>query len=326
MRTTMPEPILDFGRSVDSALRRAGGIDLARDAEADYGAAETALKALSQVGLHDIDPRADLDSGAAAAELCRVAGTQAVPCPVIGILLRDAADKPFALVAEHYPIIDHAAAAPLWRAATLSGRNYEARAVHRTGSNLSPFAMSVNLTRPDADDPAVALDMQLSLVLGAFQLLGTGQRALDLAIRHTREREQFGRALSDFQVIRHSMAELSVGLEGTAVLCRFALWRIFTAPSDSLADALAAKYEAQRVVRNVLRMSQQYHGAAGLADEYDISVLARHAQPALRLPTDMTATMGYLRAAIEDHGFEGPYAPEHGHLVAPGSTIRGEAR
>lgn len=324
MRTTMPEPILDFGRSVDSALRRAGGIGLARDAEADYGAADAALKALSQVGLYDIDPRADLDSGSAAAELCRVAGTQAAPCPVVGIVLRDPADKPFALVAADHPIINHAAAAPLWRAATLSGRAYEARAVRRTGSNLSPFAMSMRLTQ--ADDPAPALDVQLALVLEAFQLLGTGQQALDLAIRHTREREQFGQALSGFQVIRHGIADLSVSLEGLAILSRFALWRIFTAPSDSLADALAAKYEAQRVVRNVLRMSQQYHGAAGLADEYDISVLARHAQPALRLPTDVTATMGHLRASIEARGFDGPYAPDHGHLVAPGSVTGGDAR
>ncbi|SEG49338.1 Acyl-CoA dehydrogenase, C-terminal domain [Thermomonospora echinospora] len=322
MRTTMPEPILDFGRSVDSALQRAGGIGLARDAEADYAAADLALKALSQVGMYDIDPRDDLDSAAAAAELCRVAGAQAAPCPVVGIILRDPADKPFALVSDECPIIDHAAAAPLWRAATLSGDVYEARVVQRTGSNLSPFAMKVGLTRLD-DEPASPQDVQLALALSAFQLLGTGQQALELAIKHTREREQFGRPLSGFQVIRHSVADLSVGLEGLALLCRFALWQIFTGSSDALPDALAAKHEAQRVVRNVLRMSQQFHGAAGLADEYDISVLARHAQPALRLPTDMTTTLGHLRAAIEERGFEGLYAPEHAHRAA---LTTGEAR
>ncbi len=311
MRTTMPEPILEFGRSADSALRRAGGIDLARRAEGDDAAAEAARDALGQVGMYDLDVRADLDSATAAAELCRVAGTHMAPCPVAGIVLRDTEDRPFALVAADHPVIDHARAAPSWRAATLSGEVFEAKAGHGTGSNLAPFAMRMDLTRLDGVR-APAKDVELALVLGAFHLLGTGQRAFELAVRHTRERAQFGHALSDFQVIRHGMADLSVGLEGLALACRYALWHLFTEPADSRAHALAARYEAQRVVRQVLRLSQQFHGASGLADEYDISVLVRHAQPALRLPTDLTATTGRLRAAIEEHGFGGPFAPEPG--------------
>ena len=43
-----------------------------------------------------------------------------------------------------------------------------------------------------------------------------------------------------------------------------------------MVDALALRVHAIDVARAVLRTCQQLHGAAGVCDEYDISVLTRH--------------------------------------------------
>lgn len=307
MRTTLPDLAVDLGRAVDTALRDAGGVDLARAAERNPNAAERAAAVFAGIGIHDVDPRAGLAEATAAAELCRVAGSFVAPYPVVGVLLRTG-DTPFALVDPGFPLIDHAHVAPLWTAAAVSGELFDAEPAEPTGSNLAPFARTVRL-RPRPDAESSTMEVQLALVLGAWQLLGIGQRALELAIGHTRARVQFGRPLSDFQVIRHGIAEESVGLEGLDLLCRFALWRVCTEPSSALPDALAARWEAQRVVQRTLRAAQQYHGAAGLADEYDVSVLVRHAQVSLRTPESAAATLGSLRAAIERDGFAGPFAP-----------------
>ncbi len=47
----------------------------------------------------------------------------------------------------------------------------------------------------------------------AAQALGTAQGALDRAITHAKQREQFGKRLSQFQAIRHKLADMAVGVE-----------------------------------------------------------------------------------------------------------------
>ncbi len=59
------------------------------------------------------------------------------------------------------------------------------------------------------------------------------------------------------------------------------------------------------MARAVLRTCQQLHGAAGVCDEYDISVLTRMVQPALRLPWSAERTADALADTIRHEGFEG---------------------
>ena len=71
---------------------------------------------------------------------------------------------------------------------------------------------------------------------------------------------------------------------------------------------LALRLHALDVARAVLRTCQQLHGAAGVCDEYDISVLTRMVQPALRLPWSAERTAAELAAAIQRDGFDGLFA------------------
>ena len=50
------------------------------------------------------------------------------------------------------------------------------------------------------------------------QALGMAQGALDRAMQHAKQREQFGRKLSQFQAIRHKLADMAVGIEVTRCL------------------------------------------------------------------------------------------------------------
>jgi hypothetical protein len=68
---------------------------------------------------------------------------------------------------------------------------------------------------------------------------------------------------------------------------------------------LALRVHAIDVARAVLRTCQQLHGAAGVCDEYDISVITRHIQPALRLPFGAERGAQLLADAIDAQGFAG---------------------
>jgi alkylation response protein AidB-like acyl-CoA dehydrogenase len=49
----------------------------------------------------------------------------------------------------------------------------------------------------------------------AAQALGTAQGAFDRAMQYAKQREQFGRKLSQFQAIRHKLADMAASIEVT---------------------------------------------------------------------------------------------------------------
>jgi len=59
----------------------------------------------------------------------------------------------------------------------------------------------------------------------AAQGLGTAQGAFDQAMQHAKQREQFGRKLSQFQAIRHKLADMAVAIEA-------ARWLTYKAATD----------------------------------------------------------------------------------------------
>ena len=63
---------------------------------------------------------------------------------------------------------------------------------------------------------------------------------------------------------------------------------------------LALRLHTLDVARPVLRTAQQLHGAAGVCDEYDVSVLTRTVQPALRLPCSAERTADAARRCGRD--------------------------
>src|SRR6185436_15699902 len=105
--------------------------------------------------------------------------------------------------------------------------------------------------------------------------------------------------------VQFQLADCAVAIAGLRELTHFTLWRLDTAGSAALADVLALRVHTLDVARAVLRTCQQLHGAAGVCDEYDISVLTRMVQPALRLPWSAERTATELAGAIDRDGFVG---------------------
>lgn len=348
MNLSLPDEAAQFGLSVTRTLAGLGGLDVARRAESDPEERATRVApVLEDLGVSDLDPRADLGAGAAAGELCRASGRVALPYPVAGVLLRRAdgagTELPFALVAEGWSgaepaagdggdrgpwRVDHGDLFEEWRVGSVDGwAGRAAPAGSRLGSKLGPFVtvlagQAKEDATPTHEDPAgdpkgpmrsdcgavpgpggTAEDVRFHLTLSAWVVLGAVERALELAVDHVSTRVQFGQALSSFQAVQFQLADAAVGVNGLREMCRFTLWRLFSDPAHSLPDALALRLNALDVARAVLRTTQQLHGAAGLCDEYDISILCRHLQPILRLPFGAERSAEELFTSVSDLGF-----------------------
>jgi acyl-CoA dehydrogenase len=315
----LPEEALELGAVATKAFTALGGVDLARRAELEPEVRSGEVAGtLASLGIDDLDPREDPDALAAAAALCEAAGRTALPYPLASVLLSDGEGRPFAPAAGRARRVDHGDLFPRWRLAGADGSVHEAGpvpATRRLGTRLGPFVTDLE-PLPDGEEAADGTgDLLHHLALVAFGILGTVDRAVELAVEHVTGRVQFGKPLSAFQAVQFQLADAAVAVAGLRELAHFTLWRLAAAPAAARADVLALRVHALDVARAVLRTTQQLHGAAGVCDEYDVSVLARMVQPALRLPWSAERTVTELAAAIRADGFEGLF--EHGHGTAP---------
>ena len=308
MDLALPEVAAQFADALERAVLDHGGIELARRAEADPRLRKSeAQTLLDRLGLPDLDPRADLESACVAAEAARIAGRYVMPFPVISYLMAHEGDNgngrvPLAL-AQGSPLrVDHGDLFGAWDLLDFDGTTTRAAPGQAPlASRLAPFVTTMVAQGPK--DPARPGEIALLCTLSASYLLGLAESAVDLAVAHVKARVQYGRPLAELQSVRFALADATVAVDGLRELVRFTIWRVVTDPAGSLGDALAARLHAQEVAQPTLRIAQQLHGAAGLCDEYDISVLVRHLQPALRLPLDADATSELLFDVIAQEGF-----------------------
>ena len=84
--------------------------------------------------------------------------------------------------------------------------------------------------------------------------------------------------IGSFQAIQHTLADVSVALDGAQLLVRKAAWALDTGNADAATLAayafLFAAEHAQRATERVLH----FHGGYGFMQEYDIQLFYRRAK------------------------------------------------
>jgi alkylation response protein AidB-like acyl-CoA dehydrogenase len=103
------------------------------------------------------------------------------------------------------------------------------------------------------------------------QILGTCDAAADLTVSHTRERKQFGRPLSAFQAVQHSLAAMAGEIERARAATTLAIAAAadygFGSPQTDYAVTVA-KVAVGRAVEPVTTIAHQLHGAIGVTREH----------------------------------------------------------
>jgi alkylation response protein AidB-like acyl-CoA dehydrogenase len=115
---------------------------------------------------------------------------------------------------------------------------------------------------------------RISLAAGAVGLM---QRALDLSLRYTREREQFGRPVASFQLVQGHLAEMKLDLEASRLLTYQAAWKKQKGERYTLEASLAKLYASEAANRVAYR-AIQVHGGYGFLEEYEVARLYRDAR------------------------------------------------
>ena len=107
------------------------------------------------------------------------------------------------------------------------------------------------------------------LNIGACSL-GGGQRCLDEAIRYTKERQQFGRPIADFQNTQFMLADMATELEAARALLYLAAAKVTAEAPDKTRFAAMAKRLATDTGSAVADRALQLHGGYGYLQDYPI--------------------------------------------------------
>ncbi|TWS21292.1 acyl-CoA dehydrogenase [Tsukamurella asaccharolytica] len=116
---------------------------------------------------------------------------------------------------------------------------------------------------------------------GAFavagQLLGAGRRLLDDTVEYAKARAQYGKAIGEYQAIKHLLADVATRLELAAPLLSGAAVALTGGDSrgvdlDPVRDVAAARVAAADAAYLAARTALQVHGAIGYTAEYDLGL------------------------------------------------------
>ncbi len=94
--------------------------------------------------------------------------------------------------------------------------------------------------------------------------VGFAQRALEEAIRYSKARRQFGRAIGEFQGIEFKLADMATELEAARLLVYQAAWAHDVGNSDAKQKSSMAKYYATEAAQRIVDQALQIHGGSGL--------------------------------------------------------------
>ncbi len=104
--------------------------------------------------------------------------------------------------------------------------------------------------------------------------VGLAQGAYDLALAYAKERQQFGRPISQFQAIQFRLADMATEIDAGRSLLYRAAWLKDHGDDFGLAAAQAKLFTGEMSNR-VVNSALQIHGGYGYMDEYAISRLYR---------------------------------------------------
>jgi alkylation response protein AidB-like acyl-CoA dehydrogenase len=107
--------------------------------------------------------------------------------------------------------------------------------------------------------------------------VGLAQGALDMAVKHVKGRQQFGRPIGAFQSTQFKIAEMATKVETARNMTYKSAWLLDQGRPDTKLTAMAKMYSCHAAVE-VVDEALQLHGGYGYFNDYDIERFYRAAK------------------------------------------------
>ncbi|KXK37187.1 MAG: acyl-CoA dehydrogenase [Saprospiraceae bacterium] len=111
----------------------------------------------------------------------------------------------------------------------------------------------------------------------AAQALGIAAGAYELAVKYSKEREAFGKPISQHQAIAFKLADMATEIEAARLLVYRAAWMKDQGMDYTSAAAMAKLYASEVAMKHTVE-AVQIHGGYGYVKEYHVERLMRDAK------------------------------------------------
>jgi acyl-CoA dehydrogenase len=119
--------------------------------------------------------------------------------------------------------------------------------------------------------------LDASRPLTAAIAVGIGRAALEHAVAYSKERKQFGNAISSFQGIQFMLADMATGVEASRMLTWRSAWLLDQGKTASIESSMAKRLSADTAM-SVATDAVQIYGGYGYTKEYPVEKLMRDAK------------------------------------------------
>lgn len=114
-------------------------------------------------------------------------------------------------------------------------------------------------------------------LLAAAQMIGIGQRAIDMTVAYAKDRQQFGKPIGTYQAVKHLCATAQVKVEFARPVVHAAAAEFGAASLAARARLAHAKIAAGEAADLATRSAVQVHGAMGMTWEVDLHFFLKRA-------------------------------------------------
>jgi len=133
------------------------------------------------------------------------------------------------------------------------------------------------LGKPDQGWAPLSRTLQVASSALSTEIVGTAQKALDLAVDYAKTRVQFGKPIGSFQAVKHKCVDMMVAVENARSLAYYAAWTVDTRNDEAATAVPMAKAYASDMGKNVTSEAIQVHGGIGFTWEHDMHLYHRRA-------------------------------------------------
>jgi alkylation response protein AidB-like acyl-CoA dehydrogenase len=98
--------------------------------------------------------------------------------------------------------------------------------------------------------------------------VGIAQGAYESAVRYAKERQQFGKPISEFQAIQFKLANMATQIDAARLLMYRAAWMKDAGKKKTTKESSMAKLFASEISVNVCEEAIQVHGGYGYTKDY----------------------------------------------------------
>lgn len=127
--------------------------------------------------------------------------------------------------------------------------------------------------------PVLKKVIQAGALLKCAEMIGGGQKVLDMTVDYAKERVQFGKPIGVFQAVQHHCANMFMDLQGSRLITYKAAWEWAQGKECDL-RAAAAKAWVNEAYRRICALGHQIGAGTAYMVEHDMTLYSRRAKAA----------------------------------------------